>query len=251
MTLPDDKRRGTPRDRFREIIAAEKEEASAPEPRKPVVVNLPKIGAIAKEPSPSTAPEAASRSSLAGKLSAARPGPTFWTAGAILSIFANLVLFIMLISAWRGLSAVNPGGGGLLALYTSLEQMDQAHIRTTIPVTTTVAVDASIPVKSSTNITLARDVLIQGAHVTINTGLFNIDAPAAVTLPAGTSLDVDLDMTLPMKTNLPISVSVPVDIAIQDTELHAAIQGLKNALRPLICASTPGAMLADGSLVCH
>jgi hypothetical protein len=251
MTLPDDKRRGTPRDRFREIIAAEKEEASAPEPRKPVVVNLPKTGAVPGEPAPPKAPEAASRPQLFGGLSSAGAGPAFWTAGAILSIFANLVLFIMLISAWRGLSALNPGGGGLLALYASLEQMDQSHIRSTIPVETTVAVDASIPVKSSTNITLARDVLIQGAHVTINTGLFNIDAPAAVTLPAGTSLDVDLDMTLPMKTSLPISVKVPVDIAIQDTELHAAIQGLKDALRPLICASTPGAMLPSGARVCH
>lgn len=251
MTLPDDKRRGTPRDRFREIIAAEKEEASTSEPRKPVVVNLPKIGAVAEEPAPSPGPAAAGRPSLFGRLSLGRAGPAFWTAGAMLSIIANLVLFIMLIGAWRGLSALNPGGGGLLALYTSLEQMDQSHIRTTIPVQTTVAVDASIPVKSSTNITLAREVLIQGAHVTINTGLFNIDAPAAVTLPAGTSLDVDLDMSLPMKTDLPISVNVPVDIAIQDTELHAAIQGLKDALRPVICASTPGALLPNGSRVCR
>src|SRR5512136_2982240 len=197
MTLPDDKRGRTPRDRFRNILSAEKEDLRAAELRKPPVVNLPKVGATAEEQvgEPVSAPQV-SRPVLGG-LSTPRFLQTFWTAGGILSVIANVVLFMMLLGAWRGLGALNPagaGGGALLGLYTSLEQMDQAHIRATIPVQTNVALDASIPVKTSTNITLARDVLIQGAHVTINTALFNIDAPASVTLPAGTSLDVALDM---------------------------------------------------------
>jgi len=254
MTLPDDKHRRTPPDRFRNILSAEKEDADASEIRKPPVVNLPKVDAATQgqvlEPAP--APQASQ--SILSALSTSGFLPRFWTVGGILSIIANLLLLIMLFSAWRGLGGLNPGGSGggaLLGVYTSLEQMDQAHIRATIPVQTNIALEASIPVKTSTNITLARDVLIQGAHVTINTALFNIDAPASVTLPAGTSLDVALDMTLPMNTSVPIAVDVPVDIAVSNTDLHAAIRGLQDSLRPLLCAASPSATLPDGEPLCR
>jgi hypothetical protein len=152
------------------------------------------------------------------------------------------------------MGAWNPAGSAgaaLLGLYASLEQMDQAHIRITIPVQTDLALNASVPVRTSTNITLARDVHIPGAHVTIDTALFNIDAPASITLPAGTSLEVDLDMTLPLQSSIPMAVNVPVDIAISDTELHAAIRGLQDSLRPLLCAASPGATLPDGAPACR
>jgi hypothetical protein len=160
----------------------------------------------------------------------------------------------MLINTWTGLGALGAGGvngGVLLSAYTSLEQLDQAHIRATIPVQTNIALDTTVPVKSSTNITLAQDVYMEGAHVTINTALFNIDAPANITLPAGTSLDVTLDMALPLQTSLPIAMDVPVDIVVSDTELHGAIQGMKDALKPLLCAASPGAMLPDGRAICR
>jgi hypothetical protein len=180
--------------------------------------------------------------------------PTFWTAGGILSILANFILLSMLISTWRGTNAFGAGGGNggaLLSAYTSLEQLDQAHIRANIPVQTRIALDATVPVKSSTNITLAQDVYMEGAQVTINTALFNIDAPANITLPAGTSLDVALDMALPLQTSVPLAMDVPVDIAVRDTELHGAIQGMKDALKPLLCAASPGATLPDGSAICR
>ncbi|MFH1186173.1 MAG: hypothetical protein V1755_14215 [Chloroflexota bacterium] len=254
MTLPDDKRRRTARDRFRNILSAEQEDESAAEMRKPPVVNLPKVGVLAPEQMPESASTPEARRPFPVALSASRYLPTFWTVGGVLSVIANLVLLMMLISAWRGMGALNPagsGGGALLGLYASLEQMDQAHIRTTIPVQTDLALDASVPVKTSTNITLARDARIQGAHVTIDTALFNIDAPASITLPAGTSLDVALDMTLPLQSNIPIAVELPVDIAVRDTELHAAIRGLQDSLRPLLCAASPGAALPDGAPVCR
>ena len=177
-----------------------------------------------------------------GAMSAPKWLPTFWTVGGILSILANLILLSMLISTGRSLGAFGAGGangGALLSAYSSLEQLDQAHIRATIPVQTNIALDATVPVKSSTTITLAQDVYMEGAHVTINTALFNIDAPANITLPAGTSLDVALDMALPLQTSVPISMDVPVDIAVRDTDLHGAIQGMKDALKPLLCAASP------------
>jgi hypothetical protein len=76
------------------------------------------------------------------------------------SILANFILLIMLIGTWTGRSAFGVGGangGALLSAYTSLEQLDQAHIRTSIPVQTSIALDANVPVNSSTSITLAEE----------------------------------------------------------------------------------------------
>jgi hypothetical protein len=253
MNLPDDKRRESARERFRNILSAEKEGEAAQETRKPAVVNLPKVGAAEQAaandaaPMPPTPPPSTAALATRGAL------PTFWTAGSILSLLANFILLMMVIGAWTGLAGLTPGGSGgaLLGVYNSLEQLGQAHIRTTIPIQTTISLDASVPVKTSTNITLSHDVVMQGAHVTINTAFVNIDAPADVTLPAGTSLDVALDMTLPMQTSVPIAVDVPVDIALRDTDLHAAIQGLQDSLKPLVCAAAPGARLPDGTPICR
>lgn len=254
MNQPDDNRRRTPRDRFRNILSAEKDDELAPEARKPAVVNLPQAAPKGGEESTKTDGRPEVSQPPLGGLRGTQWLPTFWTAGGILSIVANFILLLMLISTRSGLRALGAGGvngGALLSAYTSLEQLDQAHIRATIPVQTNIALDATLPVKSSSNITLAQDVYMEGAHVTINTALFNIDAPANITLPAGTSLDVTLDMTLPMQTSVPIAMDIPVDIAVRDTDLHAAIQGLKDSLKPLLCAATPGARLPDGSAICR
>jgi hypothetical protein len=254
MNQPDDNRRRTPRDRFRNILSADKDDELASEPRKPAVVNLPQAASRTGEESTKSEGRPNISQPDRGGLSAPKWLPTFWTAGGILSILANIILVLMLIRTWTGMSALGAGsanGGVLLSAYTSLEQLAQAHIRATIPVQTNIALDAKVPVKSSTSITLAQDVYMDGAHVTINTALFNIDAPANITLPAGTSLDVTLDMTLPLQTSVPIVMEVPVDIAVRDTDLHGAIQGMKDALKPLLCASSPGATLPDGSDICR
>lgn len=254
MTAPDDGRKASPRERFRNILSAEQEDQATPEVRKPPVVNLPRVSAGASQQGAEAASDsegapAARRGSVASGFL-----PRLWTIGAILSVVANLVLMMLLISSWPGVGALSPGGSNgaaLLGVYASLEQMDRAHIRTTIPIQTDVLIDASVPVKSSTRITLASDAFIQGAHVTIETAQFNIDAPANVTLPAGTELDAALDMNLPLRTNLPVAVDAPVDISVSDTELHAVIMGLQDSLRPLLCSAVPNAMLADGTPVCR
>lgn len=254
MNQPDDSPRRTPRDRFRNILSADKDDELAPEPRKPAVVNLPRAAPRAAESSAES--DGRSESALPGKGVMSSPPwlPTFWTVGGILSILANVILLSMLIGAWRGTNAFSAGGGNggaLLSAYTSLEQLDEAHIRANIPVQTSIALDATVPVTSSTKITLAQDVYMEGAHVTINTALFNIDAPANITLPAGTSLDAALDLELPLQTSVPIAMELPVDIAVRDTELHGAIQGMKDALKPLLCAASPGAKLPNGSAICR
>ena len=139
----------------------------------------------------------------------------------------------------------------LPGVYASLDQLDNAHIRATIPLRTSLALDTTMAVQSSTRITLARDLFVRGAHVTIAGSGLSIDSPADITLPAGTEMDVNLDLDLPLQSALPLTAEVPVDIPLRDTEVHAAIQGLKDSLRPLVCANSPEATLVDGTPVCR
>lgn len=250
MTLPDDKRKGSPRERFRNILSADEEDQQAREPRKPAVVNLPRVGESGGQPT-STAPAPhVPVSPGSDNVHGPRLLRTFWTVGAILSVIANLVLLSML-TAGRGFSASGATAGVLPGIYASLEQMDDAHIRTTVPVQTSITLDTTVPTSASTQITLSRDLFVRGAHVTINSSGLSIDSPADITLPAGTIMEVSLDLALPLQAAVPVSAEVPVDIAMRDTELHAAIQALKDALRPLVCASAPGITSSDGTPICR
>jgi hypothetical protein len=250
MTVPDEKRKGSPRERFRNILSAEEEAERAREPRKPAVVNLPRIGERGMQAAGESASSDHVEPLSTGAYSGSRFLRIFWTVGGILSILANIVLLSMLAGGTG--SSLPAGADGVLAgVYSSLEQLDSAHIRTTIPLQTSLAMDATVPIKTSTRITLARDLFVRGAHVTINASGLSIDSPADITLPAGTEMDVNLDLALPLQTNLPISADVPVNIAVRDTELHAAIQGLKDSLRPLVCANSPRATLSDGTPICR
>ena len=248
MSAPDEKNKTTPRDRFRNILSAEKEDESIPEARKPAVVNLPKVGAAAEEQDQVPGASRRSDSAFTERLSSGAAGPTIWTVGVVLSVVANLILLSMLLGRDDGFGAA---GELLPSMYVNLERLEQAHIRATLPVQTTLALEGGMPLNATTSIVLAEDVAVQGAHVTINTALFNIDAPANVTLPAGTTLPVELDLALPLQSGVPISMNVPIDIAVSATELQPIIQAMKETLRPLVCSTEPGATLPDGSRICQ
>jgi hypothetical protein len=261
MTIPDDPRRKSPADRFRKIISAEEsKEQTASQRRYPKgtgspSLNLPKARAEAQDESPTSRQPALppDPGSISGP-GISRYLPAFWTAASIISLLFNIILLIFLISLLRVFGTINAtsiGPGLLGGLYTNFERMDQAHIKTTIPIQTTIPLDLSIPVQTTTDISLAKDVSIPGAHVRINTPLFNIDAPANVTLPAGTSLNVAMSFTLPVQAQVPVNLSVPVDIPLQQTDLHPAILGLQDTLRPLYCLVKPSAQTLSGDAVCH
>jgi hypothetical protein len=252
MTLPDDRRRGSPRDRFRNILSAEKDDEHAPESRRPPIVKLPRVGPSAQE-SEARPPESVQQSPPASQGSR-RVLPAFWTIGGILSVVANVVLLTMVGQTPGGVRDFGSAGvesRALTGVFSGLQKLDQAHIRTSIPMVTSLSLDASVPVKTSTRMTLARDVVISGAHVSLNAAGVSIDAPADVTLPAGTALDLNLDLVLPMSSILPVAAEIPVDIAVQDTELHGAIQELQDSLRPLLCAASPNSTLPDGTALCR
>ncbi len=250
MTIPDDKHKKSPVDRFHNILSSvpvDKELDQHPKPE--VVDRLPKRTKPADVPTNHPAPHSPdSQNGL--RLTKDRLLPAFWTIASVLSLTVNLVLLIVLGFVLLKGNAAGIGNGLLGGLYTNFERMDQAHIKAHIPVQTNIPLNLSIPVQTTTGITLAQDVAITGAHVKINTPLFNIDAPADVTLPAGTSLNVVLNFTVPVQTEVPVTLDVPVDIPLQDTELHPAIAGLQSTIKPLYCLINPFALSLNGSMIC-
>lgn len=253
MTAPNDKSKKSPADRFHNIISAARNQPpkkeDAARTTKTPTLNLPQ----ARPPTatPGTHP-AGPRAGL--RLKREQLLPAFWTVGSAISIAMNAVLLIALIIILRGLGSVNAAGvgSGLLGgLYTNFERMDQARIRTVIPVQAAVPLNMNIPVQTTTGITLAQDVVIRNARVKISTPAFNIDSPADVTLPAGTPLNVVLSFSVPVQTQVPITLNVPVDIAVRDTELHPAITGLQATIKPLYCILAPTALTLTGAPVCR
>ncbi len=258
MPEPDEKRRSTPADRFRSIIAAEQNRENTAAGRThsratgPTSLNLPKpTGGDSRSTSGA---KAAPAKTNGAHMEVNRYLPAFWTIASIISLIFNIILVVAILGLLRmagNLNAASLGPGVLGGLYTNFERMDQAHIKTTIPIQTTIPLNLTVPVQTTTLITLAKDVSIPGAHVRINTALFNIDAPANVTLPAGTGLDVALSFALPVQNQVPVNLNVPVDIAVSNTDLHPAIVGLQDTIRPLYCIVTPSAQSLSGQPVCR
>ncbi len=239
-------------DRFRSILSAAQKDEEAPETRRPLILNLPQARASGETPRPAL-PSHSSAPAGNAAWAGGRFLPAFWTVASLASLTLNLLLLGLLIALLRGIGGLDPAavGSGLLGgLYANFERLDQAHIQATIPVQTTIPLNMSIPLRTTTGIVLAQDVVIRNARVRISTAAFNIDSPADVTLPAGTALNVVLDFSVPVVQDVPVSLSVPVDIALKDTELHLAIRGLQDALRPLYCMVNPMALSLRGDPLC-
>lgn len=180
--------------------------------------------------------------------------PAFWTVASIISMTVNIVLFAVIFSLVNNLSAITiempplknlPG-----ELYRGFEQMDRAHIQAVIPFDAQVPVNFDLEIDTQTEVNLSQDVVVRGAHVTIDTPLIDINAPANVVLPAGTSLPIHLRMTVPVQTMLPTHLEVPVDIALSQTDLHLPFTGLREAIKPFYCLMEPEALSMDGLPVC-
>jgi hypothetical protein len=252
MTIPGDKRRKSPVDRFKNILSDSQRKEETAQVRKPALANLPR--AKPAEPTAREQPATPAGAPIAPPPGRAGLLPLFWTLASVISLTVNVILLIVLFGLLRGLGSVDAMGMGtglLSGLYSNFERMDQAHIRTTIPVQTDIPLNMSIPVQTTTGITLAQDVVIRNAHVKISTAAFNIDSPADVTLPAGTALTVVLNFNVPVQAQVPVTLNVPVDIPLQATELHPAILGLQDTIKPFYCIVSPAAVSLTGTPVCR
>lgn len=184
--------------------------------------------------------------------------PAFWTIASVMSFTVNIVLLIVLIILLQNLNTVGVTVTGISdqllgGLYNNFVLMDQAHIRTTIPVSKEIPVQFTLSVSGPTSVTLTDNVTINGALVTVNTGGLNINnARANIVLPQGTVLPVFINgLSVPVDQKVLAELNVGVDIPLKDTELHQPFAGLQDVVRPYYCLIKPGALsLVDNSPVC-
>jgi len=182
----------------------------------------------------------------------------YWDVTGTLSLIINIILIAILVIMAQQIknlkttvnSLNNIANNVLGGLYGSFVQMDQATINTTINVDTQIPLNFTLPVTENTQVVLSQDVSVTGAHVVINTGVLNINAPANFTLPAGTSLPITLKMDIPVQTSIPISLQVPVNIPLSQTGLHQPFTSLQASLRPIYCVLNKNAQYPEGSFIC-
>jgi hypothetical protein len=161
------------------------------------------------------------------------------------SMAVDAVLLILVLVLAVSLRNLNISLNSVVSdLYESFVLMDNATISTKIQINDApIPLDFNLPVvQSETNVTLTQPVSIPGAHVTINSGAFLIsNAPATVTLPAGTVLPVSLSMDVPVQTTLLVDLEVPVEFALAEAvsptkgSLHDAFIRLQYRLGPYYC----------------
>jgi hypothetical protein len=264
MNLPDPSQpnNGNPAGRMRNILAAPQGDGAAGDDQSPLA-RLPHAtggGPVAEGKNPKNAKPARKKKEPAPQgekqpVDLRRYGPPFWTIASMISLGVNFILLIVLLWALGQVSALrkNPSmaqalkdpnaltAGTLQGLYDSFEAMDAASIQTVIPVDTQVPINLNIQINTQTSVVLSQDVTITGANVRINTGLFNINAPATVTLPAGTTLPINLNLSVPVQDTIPIHIDVPVNIPLAGTGLHDPFIKLQTTILPLYCLVNPAA----------
>ncbi len=164
-----------------------------------------------------------------------KPGAAFWRVATLFSFVVNLGLIVALLLLARQVFMLKTAVAEPLisGLVEGFVQMDKAHIRTTITVRDEIPVVFDLPLQQETVVVLSQPARVEGANVTIRTGVLTIaNAPATVVLPAGTQLPIRLDMTIPVQTAVPVELAVPIDIPLAETELHAPFTWLQSLFTP-------------------
>jgi len=168
--------------------------------------------------------------------------PAFWTIASVMSFTVNIVLVIVLVIVLQNFNTVGVTVSGLSdhllgGLYNNFVKMDQAHIKTNIPVSKEIPVQFTLNVSGPTNVTLSQDVSINGALVTVNTGGLNINnARANIVLPQGTVLPIVIqNLVVPVDQKVLAELDVAVDIPLDQTELHEPFVGLRQVVEPFYC----------------
>lgn len=118
-------------------------------------------------------------------------------------------------------------------LMTSIEGLQTAHIRSTIPIDEQLPIALDVPVNQNTVVQTTGSVpLVMPASFFLPAGGGQINGTVSLSLPAGMELPVNLNMTIPISSSVPVRLDVPVDIAMQDTELADDFQRLHDLVEP-------------------
>jgi len=224
--------------------------------QQPLQSRLPRA-AGAGATSPPKAPTTSASTSSAPRFS--RIGPIFWTIASVISLLVNigtvivLIVVVQLLGGTKATLAFAEGqANGLLGgLYNNFVKMDAASIKTTIHVEKEIPVQFSLNVSGPTDVTLSRDVTINGASVTINSDVLKItNARANIVLPAGTVLPVTIqNLVVPVDQKVLAVLDVPVNIPLNTTDLHEPFVGLQKVLEPYYCLLQPN-IVVNGVNVC-
>jgi hypothetical protein len=217
----------------------------------PLVAQTPEATPVQTSSTPKSQPRQAPSNS--------KIGPIFWTIASVISLLVNIgtvialiVIVQMLGGPKKTLALAQDQASGLLGgLYLNFVKMDAASIKTTIHVEKDIPVQFSLNVSGPTEVTLTRDVTINGALVTVNTGGLNINnARANIVLPKGTLLPINIEnLVVPVDKTVRAILDVPVDIPLNHTELHEPFVGLQKVVEPYYCFLQPNAEL-NGINVC-
>ncbi len=118
-------------------------------------------------------------------------------------------------------------------LMTSIEGLQNAHIRTNIPIDQQLPIALDVPVNQQTSVRTTSPVpLVVPARFTLPGGGGQINGSVALSLPAGMELPVNLSMTIPIAATVPVKFDVPVDIPMQNTELADDLERMHRAVEP-------------------
>ncbi len=118
-------------------------------------------------------------------------------------------------------------------LMTSIEGLQNAHIRTNIPINQQLPISLEVPVNQQTSVrTTAPVPMVVPAQFTLPGGGGQINGNVALSLPAGLELPINLNIAIPISSTIPVKLDIPVDIAIKDTELADDVTRLDGLVRP-------------------
>ena len=178
--------------------------------------------------------------------------PMLWKAMILTSFIINLVLIAVVIGLvvfvlrYRSELATTTVGvqgfahGNVAELRDVVQQLQQAHIKTTIPLDQPLplkGLGVVVPVSQEPTVTLVDPVPLnlEGADIDLGSGNRLRAQNIALVLPAGTPLKIKLNMQIPLDdVTIPIKLSVPVDIAMADTELAPQFKRLGNVVDRLV-----------------
>ena len=175
--------------------------------------------------------------------------PSLWKAMIVTSFLMNLVLLAILLFVavfaltWRSeLNEVVVQGlarENIIELRDVVNDLQHAHIVTTIPINEPLPVELNVPIDQTTMVTTTVDVPIS-APAFIDMGPFGELYPNVnLNLPAGTPLLIELKLDVPLETTIPVELDVPVDIALEDTDLAPEFQRLGGIVDSLVAPVAP------------
>jgi hypothetical protein len=173
-------------------------------------------------------------SSLSPRLWQQKPGQAFWRVATVFSFVMNILLLALIITFGRELFTLKDQVAQplLSSVQQAVEDLDDAHIRTEVNVNTEIPVSFDLPLQRTTTITLSEATAVRADSVVIRTANFTLNAPATITLAAGTDLPVTLDLIVPVNTTVPVSLTIPVDVPLAESDLHKPFSELQEIVSP-------------------